>query len=141
MTELKTKIRNLNALKSACEAIGLEFVEGQTTFKWYGHHVGDYPIPKGFGVSDMGKCEHALRVKGNTRAYEIGVARSPDGDGWTLLYDFWAKGQGLMDVVGENCDRLVEEYTVATIEEQAIAEGWVVSRAVHEGHTRLFLES
>lgn len=135
------KIRNLDALKAACDELGLEFVEGQKTYKWYGRHVGDYPIPVGFTVNDMGRCSHAIRVKGNTTAYEIGVVESPDGDGWSLLYDFWNRGYGLMDKVGENCDKLIEEYSVAQVVEHAAQEGWVVTRTVHEGHPRLFLES
>lgn len=34
-------------------------------------HVGDYPLPLGFTVKDMGKCHHAVGFPGI--AYEVGI--------------------------------------------------------------------
>jgi len=133
------QIKNLEALKKACETLGLEFIEGQTKFKWYGRHVGDYPLPNGFNKEDMGKCAHALRVKGNNRAYEIGVCERRDGqEGFCLLWDFWGGGYGLQNVVGNECDNLINEYSKeaarAEVNEMAIEDGWMVDES-YNGET------
>ena len=46
---------DIPSLKQMCKNEGWEFLENKTTFAWFGRHVGDYPIPKGFTVNDMGK--------------------------------------------------------------------------------------
>src|SRR6266446_5904173 len=100
VAEIDMEIKDLDALKAAAQDLGLEFCEGQQTYKWYGHSVGDFPMPAGFKEQDLGKCEHALRVKGNPGAYEIGIVPRRDGrPGYTLLWDFWAGGLGLQNKV------------------------------------------
>ncbi len=127
VASIKLKIKSLTALKTACEAIGLVFREGQKTHKWYGRHVGDYPMPEGFARADMGKCEHALAVPGNDRAYEVGVARHPQTGAWTLLWDFWNGGYGLEKVVGRNADNLQAAYLAAEAMEHAGLCGWDIT--------------
>lgn len=56
------EITNLQDLQNACADLGLEFVEGQQTYNWYGEHIGDYPVPEGFAESDLGRCEHAIKL-------------------------------------------------------------------------------
>lgn len=108
---IKTRILDLEALKEACPALGLEFIEGQRTFKWYGTHVGDYKIPEGFSQQDMGHCEHAIRVKGAGRdTYEVGVVKSREGEGYQLMWDFWNGGYGLQNHVGKDCSNLLTGY-------------------------------
>lgn len=107
------EIKDLPALRQACKRLGLEFMEGQQTYKWCGHHVGDFKLPTGWKANELGKCEHALRVKDNSRAYEIGVCKRRDGKpGYTLLWDFWAGGHGLQKVVGNDCNALRQLYAV-----------------------------
>jgi len=79
---------DLPSLKRMCKNEGWEFRENQQTFAWFGRHVGDYPLPEGFKVSDMGKCDHAISIPGCK--YEIGVV-SKDNK-WKLIYDFWPSG-------------------------------------------------
>jgi len=116
-------IVDLEALKLAAADCGLEFREGQRTHKWYGHWVGDYPLPKGVTVNDLGKCDHALSVPGDARAYEIGVAQVDDK--WQLRYDFWNGGYGLEKKVGKNAERLVQRYSyhaaIRTAEEHGLS--------------------
>lgn len=95
---IDVEIRSLEDLRAACKRLGLEFVEGQETYRWYGRHVGDYPLPKGFEISDLGKCKHAIRIplstEGADLAYEIGVAARRDGgNGYVLLWDFFNSGK------------------------------------------------
>lgn len=118
------EIRDLEALKAACRRLGLEFVKGQTTYKWYGRHVGDYPLPTGFAQEDLGKCDHAIRVPGNSRAYEIGVVRRRDGrPGYTLLWDFWQGGYGLEEKVGQEAGRLKQAYGIEAAKRAAQRAG------------------
>lgn len=111
ISTIAVEIRDLEALKEACKALGLEFKENQRTYKWFGRSVGDYPLPEGFTVKDLGKCDHALSVKGNSGAYEVGLVKK--GDQYVPLWDFWSGGYGLEACVGKNGDKLVEAYTKA----------------------------
>lgn len=121
VTTLKIEILDLQSLRDACKAAGLQFKEGQQTYKWFGRHVGDYPLPKGFTQKDLGKCNHAIGIS-KKDAYEIGVCEK-DGK-ITLLWDFWQGGYGLEEVAGKDCNKLVNAYTkiVAVKEARKLAQ-------------------
>lgn len=121
VTTLELEVHSLEALKDACKALGLELVMNQTTFKWYGTHVGDYALPEGFTKNDMGKCLHAIRIPGDTRAYEIGVTNRRDGKkGYTLLWDFWAGGYGMQEKVGKEGGLMKQAYAIARAKKEAL---------------------
>lgn len=127
VTNVGVEIKDLECLKRACEKLGLEFVEGQKTYRWYGRHVGDYPLPAGFSKEDLGHCEHAIRVPGKPGAYEVGVMKRRDGkEGYTLQYDFWGGGYGLQDAIGINANRLLSRYSAEVGMQVAMAEGWTL---------------
>lgn len=110
VTDMKLRVQDLECLKAAGLELGMELVK-TPQFKWFGTHVGDYPLPAGFSKEDMGKCEYALRIKGNPQAYEVGVCKARDGKGgYVLLHDFWAGGKGLVAVIGQNGGRLKQAY-------------------------------
>ena len=133
---VEVHIKDLEALKAACKVLGLEFVEGQQTFKWYGRHVGDYPLPEGFTQSDMGQCEHAIRLPNNNRAYEVGVVKRRDGKpGYTLMYDFWAGGYGLEEAIGKQAGRLRQQYSAQVATKQARKQGYRVTQSVQQDGT------
>ena len=136
---LEVHIKDLEALKAACKTLELEFVEGQQTFRWFGRHVGDYPLPEGFTAEDMGKCEHALRIKGNTQAYEVGVVKRRDGKpGYTLMYDFWGGGYGLEEAIGKQAGRLRQQYSAQVATKQARKQGYRVTQQFQQdGSLRL----
>jgi len=108
ITTIKVEIKDLQALRDACKAVGLEFRENQKTYKWYGQSMGDYPLPVGFTKKDLGKCDHAIGVKGKRDAYEIGVCMR-DGK-YTMLWDFWNGGFGLQEIAGTDCCNLTQAY-------------------------------
>ena len=113
IAEVDLLVQDLDALERACARLGLEFVRHQSTYRWYGRSVGDYPLPTGFTAHDLGRCEHAIRVSGNDQAYEIGVAPRRDGKpGYVLLWDFYQGGYGLMEHVGEGAHRLQQTYAL-----------------------------
>lgn len=136
-------ITDLAALKAACETLGLEFREGKTRFRWYGRVVGDYPLPEGFTVSDMGLCEHAIGVKDNALGYEVGVVRRRDGKpGYLLMYDNWRGGFGLEDIIGANAGKLKQQYTIQVLLQAARRQGYRVSQSqLQDGSLRLVCKS
>ena len=112
VSDLKLHVRDLQALKAAAKTLGMELTE-KKTFKWYGTSVGDYPLPAGFTKADMGKCEYALTITGNSRAYEVGVCKARGGKpGYVLLQDFWAGGYGLDAAIGKEGVKLKHSYAV-----------------------------
>lgn len=132
----------MDSLKKAAADIGCELVEGQKTYRWWGHSVGDYPLPEGFTAADLGKCEHAIKVKGAPQAYEIGVikARKPGAKGYTLLWDFYAGGYGLQKAVGEGAGLLRQAYSARVAEKQLRKKGYQVSKTT-DVHGRVVLRA
>jgi hypothetical protein len=132
VAKIELVVKDLAALRSAAQACGLELVEGQKKYKWWGHSVGDYPIPKGFTAEDLGKCDHALRVKGNPDAYEIGVVRRRDGQpGFELLFDFYGSyGAPLRQAVGQDGGKLKQEYAASVATRHYQSQGFVVRRSL-----------
>lgn len=136
VAQVDLEIRDLDALKKACKALELEFVENSTSYRWYGHSVGDYALPKGFSASDLGKCEHEIRVKNNASAYSIGVAKRRDGKkGYTLLYDHWNNGYGLMPKVGSECGKLLQGYSTEVAVKQLRKQGYRTKLVKNEDGT------
>lgn len=130
-------ILDLDQLAAAAQSLGMELVRDKTTYRWYGRHVGDYPLPAGFTREDMGKCEHVLRVKGALGAYEVGVTRRRDGKpGWTLIYDFFAGGHGLQAVIGDgkqDCNKLRRAYSQAVVSSTMRKQGYRVREEAGQG--------
>lgn len=112
VAEIAIEINDLECLKRAAKNLGMELVEA-STYRWYGRSVGDYPLPKGFSKGDLGKCDYAIKIPGNSQAYEIGVVKRKDGKpGYQLIWDFWQGGFGLTKVVGETGGKIKQEYAV-----------------------------
>ena len=114
VARIELEINDLDSLKAACKSLGLEFVPDQKTFAWYGQHVGDYPLPDGFTLEDMGRCNHAIRVPG--AQYEIGVVKRRGK--YTLLWDFWEDG-GLETVLGKGAGKLKQAYALERVKKEA----------------------
>ena len=139
----RVSVVDLKALKAACTRLGVEFVEGKKTYNFYGRHVGDYPLPAGFTAAEMGKCEHAIKVPGVH--YEIGVAPSKNGKGYTLLYDFYGSGSNaahdgekLLKKFGQGLTKLVDAYSIEALKAQARAKGYMTQESVlSNGKTKL----
>lgn len=114
ITDVKLRVRDLDALEQAAVACGLELHRGQRTHKWYGEFVGDSEPPPGRSPKDYGKCDHALSLK-NARPgdYEIGVVAALDGDGYDLLVDTWGQARLLQAVDGPAMNKLRREYSAA----------------------------
>lgn len=128
------EIKDLAALQRAAEALGLEFRQNQKRYKWFGVSVGDFPLPEGFTAAELGHCEHALSVKDNPGAYEIGVVKRRDGKpGYTLLWDFYAGGYGLEEKVGKNAGKLKQRYQIEIFRRQMAKKGMHVNERIVGG--------
>ena len=136
VTSIEVVILDLASLKAACADLGLEFKENQTKYKWYGSHVGDYPVPAGFKVDDLGKCLHAIGIPNNKDAYEIGVVKNPNGKGYVLLWDFWAGGMGLQQVVGKDCKNLTHAYKTNQTVKSFQKRGFTVAKKIVNPKTK-----
>lgn len=126
-------VTDLEVLRLSGEAVGMELVE-KSTYKFYGRVMGDFPLPEGFTAADIGKCEYALRVKGaGPETYEVGIVKRRDGmPGYSLLFDFWQGGFGLLDKIGENADKLKGEYKLQAAMKAARRQGFRTSRTVDQ---------
>jgi hypothetical protein len=94
----------------------------------------DAAYRNGISTKDYGKCEHAIRVKGDTRAYEIGLVRRTDGKpGWNLVWDNYRNGFGLCDKVTyeqsktPNADKLKDWYAAEVAKQQMRKQGFRVN--------------
>lgn len=129
VTKIAVSINDLESLKQAAHEMGGLFIEGKTTYGWFGRHVGDYPLPEGITKEQLGKCSHAIMLPGCQ--YEIGVVQMPDGN-YTLLYDFWGPGQQLKKQFGDNLKGLVQMYSVYRATNVALKKGYKVKRSVSD---------
>lgn len=127
LVKVKVQVKDLDALEVAAGKLGMVMNRGQATYRWYGVSVGDYPLPEGFSEEQLGKCDHALSIPGNSGAYEVGVVDHHDGN-FSLLFDFWSGGYGLMEKIGKDAGKLIEEYSMAAIENECAAQGWMTQR-------------
>lgn len=138
ITDVKLKIKDLDALKDAAEKCGFEFREDQKKYAWYGKFMDDSAegrrVVAERGVESLGKCDHALRLKDHQQGdYEIGVVRDDDGS-FSLLFDTWGNGQKLLRETtgGPQLSRLRREYAAAVATKQAKKtlgrQGWTVER-------------
>lgn len=132
------KVTDIEAAKLAFEACGMELRE-QAQYAWWGTSVGDYAIPAGLKVEDLGKCQYAARVNGTTPVsgpygpWEIGlVPRRDGGPGWELMYDFFgAPGRALEAAAGSKLTKFKVEYASAVAIRQLARQGYRVKSTVN----------
>src|ERR1035437_8068893 len=109
VTVIAVELKDLDALKTVCAALGLEFRENQNTYRWYGRHVGDFPLPEGLA--------------------KVGLVKR--GEAFIPLWDFWQGGYGLRDKIGEGGSTLISAYTkevaVRKARQFATSKGWSYS--------------
>jgi len=135
VTKIGQIITDLDSLKRACEDCGCELIIGQKTFRWYGQWVNDYDVANsayhhGIKPEDYGKCEHAIRVKGaNSRTYEVGVCKNPQGAGFVLVYDNYCGGNGLEAKIGREAVNVVQGYSSHAAHKHLTIAGFRVAKS------------
>ena len=137
ITRIEISVKDLQALKQACKDLGLEFVDGQTHYRWFSRFMGDTELPQGMKESDLGKCHHAIRIPNDSTAYELGVRKQKDGS-YQLVYDYWQGGFGLENVIGKGAQKLVQSYAAAVTTNLYKKQGFRVTKSVtKDGAIRL----
>ena len=128
------QIVEIQALKAACDHLGLEFREGQTNFRhWGSDHGRSMGVPEGYSESevDSGICAHAIGLPGTsgqtgTKAYEIGVVPSKKYEGtYSLMYDSY--GGHLNQKAGPGLTNLRKRYMAEAVKNKCEAEGDTVT--------------
>lgn len=125
MAKIEIIVKNLAALQDACNELGWQFLEGQTTYAWFGRYMNDWPLPDSVTVDQLGKCDHAIRVPNCD--YEIGLVWNYKLGGYQIVYDFWKAG-GLVQVLGENGGPLRKAYAVNEIKNIAKKKRWRLAK-------------
>jgi len=120
ISKIELKIKDLAALKTACQECGYQFIENQKSYKWYGRFVGDSPMPEGLTEADLGKCDHAIKVPGAD--YEIGIKKMGGGH-YEMMFDYWRSG-GLEG----KPDKLLQPYAIAATRRAVKANRYRVYR-------------
>jgi hypothetical protein len=119
LSKIEIQINDMQALKQACQVMGLEFAENHRQFKWY----------NGFSP-----CEHVIRVPG--ASYELGVIRN--GQTYELQCDFWSTG-GLQDRLGHNGNLLKKHYSLERVKNEARNKRYHIKEQPIQNGTRLIL--
>lgn len=141
---IEVEIKDLQALKAACTDLGVEFVEGQRTYRCWGtgkelasleryqQSSGKALMPDGFQLSEMGQCEHAIKPMGLMGQYEIGLAARRDGrPGYQLLCDLnGSAANWIKEKLGENFEKLRQGYAVEVAVRAAKRAGFRVVKKV-----------
>lgn len=152
------------ALQMACAMLGLN-LEQRANYRWFNYSVGDYPLPEGVRVEDLGKnAKLVIRLNDESRTtamrkhraepYEIGLIEDPVNPGCYIpMYDHWSGGFGLSDVVGEPvfdesgqltmlCPKLKQFYDMCCDSRAATGCGDRITfmnlKEAHEKHPNLF---
>lgn len=137
----KIKFKELGVLVAALQDCGMVFAEGQETYRWFGHSVGDYPIPDGWSCPRniinktdriLGRCDHAAQVEGSVAEdYELGIYREVDGS-YGVIHDFYGRsGKSIshhVGIAGNNYARLEGAYALRMAELVASQQGWTTQR-------------
>lgn len=130
----------MTALKAACEAIGLELCENQKSYQCWGtgkglsqleswqRSSGKKLMPEGFSLSEMGQCEHAIRAKGKTGHYEIGLAKRKDGRAGWLLHCDLSGASAIRECAGADMGKLKQQYALAVAIRAAKRSGFRVTK-------------
>ena len=130
-------VTDLPALRLACAKLGLEFLEGESNYRWYGQWMNDYnrdeaAVTQGFDPKQFGKnASHVIGIAGNKTAYQVGVVKRVDGKpGFSLLYDNWCGGNGLEAIIGKRAGLLKQQYSLQVAKKAAMKKGLRVTESV-----------
>lgn len=142
VANVEVEIKDLSALRTACENLGLEFMENQQTWNWYGDYMDDWhtdeaAVSHGYDTKDFGKGLHAIKVPNSE--YEIGVVKNPNGSGFRLIYDsYGSHGRAISESLGGmKLTKLNNEYTATVATRQLQKQGYRVTRTVKKGRIHL----
>jgi len=115
------EIGDLKVLAATVKRMNGELILNKKTYRWYGHNVGDYPLPEGVKAEDLGKCKHAIVFPDID--YQVGVIESRSKKGaYELLWDFYDR-QLKERMGGEKGIALIQHYTMVKAKNAATQKG------------------
>lgn len=137
VSKIEVEVNDIASLKMACQRLGLEFREGQTTYKWYGRLVNEaqYPLPEGMTQNDLGHCTHAIHI--HNAEYEVGIVQR--GTRYLILADFW--DTRLKNAIGDNGGKLKQAYAVERTILEARRRNYRVAEQTTQTGIRLVLSA
>jgi Protein of unknown function (DUF1257) len=107
-TTIKTQIKDIEALRSACQEMGLSLLQNAEARGYYENKI---------------KGDYVIRLKG---PYDIALNKQPDGS-FGLTADLW---QGHVEnEVGQGYGKLLQLYGVHKAIREARKKGHLVSRS------------
>jgi hypothetical protein len=133
-TEFTVLRGDLDAVEAACRELGtLELRRDQHSYRWFGTYMNDSESGRRYAAQvspeKWGRCAHAIAVKGNAEAYEIGLVENADGN-YDLVFDSWGPGQALVKACGEDLYRLRQSITANICEREMAREAFHTFREV-----------
>ncbi len=117
ISKIELEVKDLGTLKQACQRLGLNMIQGQNTFKWYGQ--------------EEGKCDHAIQIPDAT--YEIGIIRT--GNNFELRCDYWDSAIG--KAIGQTGGLLRQAYAIERTKTEARRKGYTIIENKTESGVRL----
>ena len=130
---IKTEITDLEAVKLACQELGLEFMEGQTTCAFWPNE----------GAPQLQPCTHAIKLPVGAYRMELGLVKTAKG--YDLVGDdllklaetdvnqsgnFWCQQIFGMNKnpLGKNFGKLLQAYGLNKATMEAKRRGYLVAR-------------
>jgi hypothetical protein len=117
ISKIELEVKDLYALKSACARLGLDFISGKKTFKWFG--------------TEASACDHGIIVPGAD--YEIGVLAA--NSHFELQCDYYDPNIG--KIIGKNGGLLKQAYGVEKTKAEARKKGYSIIEQKTETGIRL----
>ncbi len=111
--DVKCKIKDLKLFKEACENLGINFSEEQKTCHstWAGET----------------KCDGVFL---DNKGGEGGVTKIEGSEDYGIVWDSYSNS--LVDVVGDNCGKLMREYTSQVVKQQIDQVGMLTNEEMLE---------
>jgi hypothetical protein len=102
-------IKDLSLMPAVAEALGGTYEEC-STYRWWGRHVGDHPLPEGMTADDMGKC--VGKISFPDCEWDVGIVPSRTKPGeYDAIFDFYGgAGHRLQQKVGVQCEKIKQQY-------------------------------
>jgi hypothetical protein len=125
---MELEVTDLKTLANTAKRLGGKLILNQKTYKWFDRFMDDYPLPEGLTVSDLGKCEHAIKFPGIE--YEVGVIKSRTTKGaYELLWDFWDRNLKTK-MGGKEAITFIQHYTMEKTKQAAMSKGKLCRESV-----------
>lgn len=139
IADIKTEIKDLEALKAACKEQGWTFHENQKTYAWWGsHHPNDTMTlkaranpPEGLTADDLGKCDHAISIPDlpEWQGFKLQVGLRKTATGYRVVCDDMLTSDKFgVSAIGINAGKLLQTYAIHKATIEARKRGYMVQR-------------